>query len=258
MCPRTWAAALVFLFLISGLATSARADVAPFKPLDDLRASTPHLIDEGGVRVLGAGALLLVGARDLDEDMQERFRNQNRLGGFDHLGNEVLGTGVPGLLLAGGFWWQGERTQQARTVRAGQASLEAIATTFVATSGIKVLADRERPDGSDRHSFPSGHTSTVFASAGVLHEFYGWEVGAVADALGVLTAFSRVQANKHWFSDTVGGGLLGFSIGRAVARAHREQLGELAHNANGNGESPFTVVPIVDSTFFGAQLTARF
>src|SRR5262245_53544504 len=47
----------------------------------------------------------------------------------------------------------------------------------------KFTVRRERPDGSDRQSFPSGHSSSAFATATVLQHYYGWKVGAPAFVL---------------------------------------------------------------------------
>lgn len=247
-----------FLFIVVSIfiSTSALAADVPFRPFRSVANAVPHLVDRGGLRTLGIGALMLAGARDLDEDMQERFAYQTRLGGYESLGNEVFGRGIPGLLLGAGLWTYGTKSDDARTIHAGQATIESISSTFVATSIVKGGANRLRPDSTDRFSFPSGHTSTVFAVSGVLHQFYDWKVGAACDAIGLLTALSRVTANKHWFSDTVGGGLLGFSIGRAIARAHLEDLGEI-ESAN-DRQAAFTLVPMIDGESLGFGIDARF
>jgi membrane-associated phospholipid phosphatase len=46
------------------------------------------------------------------------------------------------------------------------------------TQTLKYTVRRERPDLSDRHSFPSGHASTTFAIATALERHLGWK-GAV-------------------------------------------------------------------------------
>ena len=40
-------------------------------------------------------------------------------------------------------------------------------------NSIKYAAREQRPDGSTRNSFPSGHTATAFAAATILHKEYG-------------------------------------------------------------------------------------
>lgn len=239
------------------VSTQAQAADVDFQPWRSVKDGAPHLVDTTGTWILGVGSLALVGARDQDEEMQAHFSHQNRIGGFEELGNEFFGTGVPGVLIGGGLWYFGAKNDDARTIHAGQASLEAVGATAIVVTALKGGVNRLRPDSSDRFSFPSGHTSTVFASASVLHEFYGWKVGAVAEVIGVLTGLSRVSANRHWFSDTVGGALIGFTIGRAIAKGHLDRLGE-TEAASGTQSTVFTVVPLVDSEAVGLGVVGRF
>src|SRR2546426_3523107 len=51
------------------------------------------------------------------------------------------------------------------------------------TQVAKMSVGRTRPDGSDSFSFPSGHTSSTFASATVLQQYYGWKAGIPAYAV---------------------------------------------------------------------------
>lgn len=83
----------------------------------------------------------------------------------------------------------------------------------------KVLAHRQRPDGSDNFSFPSGHTASAFATASVLQKYYGWRVGVPTYGFGAYVAAARMSANKHNFSDV----LMGAAIG--IAAAHTVTLG---------------------------------
>jgi membrane-associated phospholipid phosphatase len=83
------------------------------------------------------------------------------------------------------------------------------------TQGIKYIAGRTRPDGTGR-SFPSGHTSSAFATATVLQRHYGWKVGIPAYALAGYVGASRLNANKHYLSDVAFGAALGIIAGRTV------------------------------------------
>jgi membrane-associated phospholipid phosphatase len=83
------------------------------------------------------------------------------------------------------------------------------------TQGIKYVAGRTRPDGTDR-SFPSGHTSSAFATATVLQRHFGWKVGIPAYALASYVGASRLHANKHYLSDVAFGAALGIVAGRTV------------------------------------------
>lgn len=83
------------------------------------------------------------------------------------------------------------------------------------TQGIKYMAGRTRPDGTER-SFPSGHASSAFATATVLQRHFGWKVGIPAYALASYVGASRMDANKHYFSDIAVGAALGIVAGRTV------------------------------------------
>lgn len=69
-----------------------------------------------------------------------------------------------------------------------------------------------RPDGSNNHSFPSGHTATAFMTATMLSKEYGhkspWiSIGAYTTA--TATGLMRMTNNKHWLSDVLTGAGVG-------------------------------------------------
>jgi membrane-associated phospholipid phosphatase len=81
-----------------------------------------------------------------------------------------------------------------------------------ATKQLKLKTDVLRPDGSDRLSFPSAHTSSAFVAAEMLHqEFKDKSVWisiagySLASAVGAL----RIMNNKHWLSDVAAGAGIG-------------------------------------------------
>jgi membrane-associated phospholipid phosphatase len=95
---------------------------------------------------------------------------------------------------------------------------EAVVVNGIYTAGLKNAVKRQRPDGSDRLSFPSGHTSSTFAMASVAHAHYGAKVGIPAFALASTIGLSRIERGKHNVSDVLAGATLGFVVGRSVAR----------------------------------------
>ena len=85
------------------------------------------------------------------------------------------------------------------------------------TQLLKYTVRRTRPDGSNRASFPSGHASGTFATAAVLHRWYGPRVGVPAIAVASYVAASRLSENKHHLSDLAFGAAIGLAAGRVVA-----------------------------------------
>lgn len=81
----------------------------------------------------------------------------------------------------------------------------------------------ERPDGSNKHSFPSGHTATAFMTATMFNKEYGHKspwVGVGAYGMATATGLMRMANNKHWLSDVLTGagiGILSTEIGYYLA-----------------------------------------
>lgn len=94
----------------------------------------------------------------------------------------------------------------------------ATATVIMAslTYGAKYCISERRPDGSDRRSFPSGHTAMAFMGAELLRQDYGTWAGiggyAVATGVGVM----RVTGRHHWVHDVLAGAGIGFLSARAA------------------------------------------
>lgn len=80
----------------------------------------------------------------------------------------------------------------------------------------KFTVQRERPDHSDNKSFPSGHAASAFATASVLHQYYGWKAGIPAYAVGSYVALARMSWNKHHATDVVMGAGFGIAAAKTV------------------------------------------
>jgi membrane-associated phospholipid phosphatase len=81
--------------------------------------------------------------------------------------------------------------------------------TEAVTYGLKLSVNKQRPDKSNDNSFPSGHTSTVFHSAGYVHRRYGFKYSIPAYALAGFTAASRIDSKKHDVLDVLAGAAIG-------------------------------------------------
>ena len=119
-----------------------------------------------------------------------------------------------------------------------------IAAAQLVTFGLKEAFPELRPDGSDRKSFPSGHSSMSFAAAATLFNREGKSVGIPAFAVASFVAFARVQADKHHWYDVVAGAAIGTASGFLITRDRPEKTA--------------MIVPWGDSKGAGMTLAMRF
>lgn len=87
------------------------------------------------------------------------------------------------------------------------------AGTLAVTYGLKYLVKKKRPDGSDNHSFPSGHSALAFADASFVMRRYGWKFGVPMYAVAGYVAWGRTYAKKHDFWDVLTGAGIGTAVG---------------------------------------------
>lgn len=88
---------------------------------------------------------------------------------------------------------------------------KAFATSMLATFGLKYSVDKERPDGSDNQSFPSGHATAAFQSAHYIKKRYGWHYGLPAYLGAAFVGYSRVHAKQHDNADVLAGAAIGIA-----------------------------------------------
>ncbi len=103
------------------------------------------------------------------------------------------------------------------------------------TYGLKLGINKQRPDMSNDNSFPSGHTSTVFHSAGYVHRRYGFKYAIPAYALAGFTAASRIDSKKHDILDVVAGAAIGLGSNLLFTTEYQQEHMELTYsNFEGN------------------------
>lgn len=120
-----------------------------------------------------------------------------------------------------------------RMQNTGLIALQSVAAATGAAVGLKYVVGRARPDqdsgpwaqvgqGRSRSdaSFPSGHSSIAFAAVTPFAKEYDapWLYG-----IATLGSAGRVAGRKHWVSDTVAGGILGYAMGSWLWHAQRDQ-----------------------------------
>ena len=121
----------------------------------------------------------------------------------------------------------------------GIISLQSIAASAGLSMVTKRLVKRERPGDEQGacgcstkrsdYSFPSNHAAVAFAAVTPFAQEYDapWLYG-----LAAVSSMGRVADRKHWVSDVVAGGVVGYAIGSWLWQAQRD-----------DSRSQFAVVP---------------
>ena len=196
-----------------------------------------------------AGGVATSASSFFDKDTQEAATNQ--LGWSDTF--ETAGGPVYSTLFVAGMFTAGRFAHGTRFRAMTYDLLDAAVVNFTYTEVLKVAVGRERPNGQDNKSFPSGHTSQAFAMASVAQQHYGWKIGVPAYALAGLMGASRIHEDKHWLSDVVAGAGLGYIVGRTVVRVNSKSLERLA-----SAGATLRISPIVTRRARGMQVSVTF
>lgn len=139
-----------------------------------------------------------------------------------------LGSGYALYAASGAFYLAGRLAHDDRARATGLLAVEALVDQYVVVTALKAGTNRERPDKANGrqdfydggNAFPSGHAAATWSFATVVAEQYRDRPLVRWGAYGLATAVSvaRVTAEKHSPSDVFVGGLIGYLIGRHVAR----------------------------------------
>lgn len=172
--------------------------------------------------LLITGAVAIPIAFLLDDAVQDYLQKRHfysqsvsRIG--DLYGHRWGYIGAVGLVTVTGFA-RGQSIQ--KTFSNVELIAEAVLTTDYITQILKEITHRERPNGENFHSFPSGHVSSSFTLAACLNEIYGKKVGIPAYAMAAFVASHRINDNKHYLSDVVAGAVVGTIVGKSFSREH--------------------------------------
>ncbi len=173
------------------------------------------------------------------------------LGKFSKIG-DLSGQMIPNGAYALGMWAFGKPENASQMLRA---SLHSVAVTTV----LKHTIREPRPNnGNQRVSFPSGHSTSIFAFASIVGLNHEWYWGASAYALAALVAYSRMNDNQHYLHDVVGGATIGMSYGFGIFTQSKKDA-SIIESKPGATESPGVwLTPWTNLENFGLAASAKF
>jgi membrane-associated phospholipid phosphatase len=116
---------------------------------------------------------------------------------------------------------------------------KAAASNLIITQALKYAIHKERPNGEDNLSFPSGHSSVTFQAASFIHKRYGTKYAIPAYMAATVVGYSRVEADKHYTEDVLAGAALGIISSFYFTKPYKS----------------FTLKPIADKGTYGLSLS---
>lgn len=151
--------------------------------------------------------------------------------------------------IVAGSYVYGAWRDDAKRREIGVLGTEALLDSLIVSGVLKEVFRRNRPDEKNPGdfwgggtSFPSGHAIQVWTMASLLdHEYkHNKIVGITAYSLAGIVSAARIAAQKHFASDVVAGGTMGWFIGRYVYDTH------MSHLAHKHASLVPMIVPQVD------------
>ena len=170
----------------------------------------------------GAGGGLALIAHPFDDNLNHAWVGNSTAENIFKPG-EILGQLGTLLGSASAVYAFGRIKDQPKVSHLGMDLIEALAMSEAITQTLKYTVRRERPDGSSKNSFPSGHAADTFAFATALERHLNWKYSVPAYIFSSYVAISRLPANRHWLSDAVFGSAVGIIAGRTVTSHESER-----------------------------------
>jgi membrane-associated phospholipid phosphatase len=168
--------------------------------------------------LIGSATALAISPAD-QEISRSMYNHAHEFGDAGEIAGEIV-TDV----ITGGAFIASRLTKNEHFRAFGYTVAQAYITNGILTQGIKYATQRMRPDGSDSQSFPSGHTSSTFALATVVTNYYGKKWGIPLYAFAGLVGVSRIEKGRHWPSDILAGAALGYISGRTAIVGTKREL----------------------------------
>jgi membrane-associated phospholipid phosphatase len=175
----------------------------------------------------------------------ENSRGQVRWGG--RISN--IGASYTLIPIVAGSYVYGAWRDNPKGREIGVLGTESLLDSLIVAGVLKEAFRRNRPDEKNPGdfwgggtSFPSGHAIQMWAIASLLDHEYKHQkiVGITAYSLAGIVSAARIAAQKHFASDVVAGGTMGWFIGRYVYDTH------MSHLAHKHSSLIPMIVPQVD------------
>lgn len=243
--------------VLSGTAEACQPRPVGFKEdLGDVFSSVKGGLGESfskkNLAYLALGTSLILATYAQDDRIESYFQQNHPLRRASRVGDiagTVLNSGFPGI----GVYCVGRLSDNGELTELGKLMFATSMVKWWLSLGLICSVRRERPETENlsvfeggKASFPSGHVAGGFATATVLNEFYGPRIGIPAYLFAGFVGLTRLEDNKHYASDVVGGAVVGTLTALAVSRATRTRWARIS------------ATPVVEEKRAGLALTYQF
>jgi len=213
------------------------------KDLSTMWSGTKNVItrplhwDFGDLLTFGIWSAAVVGAVFIDMEVRDMFRRNH-----DSFSDAFLNIGdiygspaftVPATILT---YSLGAIIKNQKVKETGVMMGELLMTTLLVQQPLRVIVGRARPYTNEDNltfnpfstdgaygSFISGHTWSSVGLSYILAEQIDHPIAtAILYSLALVTPISRMAEDKHWFSDVLMGGALGYYSARSIVKFHKE------------------------------------
>ncbi len=208
----------------------------------------------------GVTVALAILEDQITDPIQDDTVEDRPLGSASWVG-DLAGQGIPNAayVLGMGSYYVFTRDPDAKNSTI--AMVESSLYSTVAAHALKYVVHENRPDNKSGHrnydSFPSGHTTSAFAFASTVVAQHGmWPYGFLASSLAAFSGFSRINDNRHYLHDVVGGITLGTAYGLGVSYYRRGDWNQL--QGSSARSTHLEVYPVMDGFFKGLLVSYQF
>ena len=171
----------------------------------------------------GAAGIILDVADTNGKVADHYTKHGSQLSKFGDMVGDVGGNPGTHFGVAGAMYFASLAAGDVKTYETSKALINALAVNGMTTMALKGLTRTESPNG-DPLGWPSGHTSSTFCLATVMHEAYGPVVGVPLFVFSGFVGYERIDARNHDFSDVISGAIIGIAIGHAVMQNHQPRI----------------------------------
>jgi hypothetical protein len=182
----------------------------------DLVEDVKHLPSKQNAYIAAIGGGLALAAHPADQGLNARLLSHYDGVNIAFAPGKYIGNTPEQVALSLGTYFYGRAFSQPKVSHLGMDLIQAQLLTEMLVEPIKFATGRERPDGSDHQSFPSGHAAVTFATATVIERHLGWRKSLLGYAVASYVAASRLHDNRHYLSDVIFGAAVGSIAGRTV------------------------------------------